>query len=103
MDLTIAKNGKDIDGTQPVFQMEEPLHELLISLATPAKSFPAIQKIEDYYSDAVLRPADLRRFKDELSLLIPRADKRFQQELDVLRLFIEQAIKTENSIFAYCD
>ena len=102
MDLISAKHQKEIDGTQPVFQLEEDVHELLLVAAKPRKKFPVINKIDNYYADNVILFGELDSFKKELDLIANNDDCK-QLNIKNLLIFIDKAIWGKNNLYVLAD
>lgn len=102
MDLIAAEHQKKINGKQAIFSLEENVHSLLLELAVPKKKFPAIHKIDDYYSDTVLLFGELKLFRDELTTIMNKSPAK-QECFAELLSFIEVTIAAKNNIYAMAD
>lgn len=101
MDLVAAKRKKDINGTQPIFSLEEDMHEKIMSLAIPKSKFLILHKLEDYYSDNTILFGELKILKNELNMIIKKDIKA--HALHELISFIEKAILDEDNIYIESD
>ncbi len=101
LDLVSAKNQKQIDGTQKIYSLDEELHENILSVAQPRKSFPVIHKMQDYYADSVFLLGELKALKLEISKIKNQITNK--TALTGLEKFIDIAIDDENNIYLTAD
>jgi hypothetical protein len=101
LDLVAAKNKRDLNGTQRSISMAESLHDEIFSLANPAKKFPSLHKISDYYSDTTLGYGELEELKKEIISLLSNLSGK-AQALEIIK-FIDLCIEKKENIYAESD
>lgn len=102
MDFIAAKHQKNLDGTQSILSMKEDVHDRLLALAKPRNKFPALHKINDYYSDATILFGELNLLRDELNKILKTSAKK-DKEIEEFLQFINSSIAEKNNIYVTAD
>lgn len=101
LDLVAAEHQKKIDGTRPVFSLEEGFHAELLASAIPGKDFPVVTKISDYYADNVILFGELEDFRKELFLIAGKSGGK--ERFSALLSFVDKAIAERDNLYVYAD
>ena len=101
LDLIAAKNKKDLNGMQRLISMHESLHSEIFALANPAKKYPILHKISDYYSDAMIGYGELEGFKKEMLEVLNHLPNKMHA-LEIIK-FIDLCIAHKDNIYAESD
>ncbi|CAN7169746.1 hypothetical protein [Acidovorax sp. LjRoot194] len=101
LDLVAAKNKRDLNGTQRFISMHESLHAEIFALANPAKKFPTLHKISDYYEDSTISYGELDDFKKEILGLVNDLSEK-SLAFEIIK-FIDLCIQHKENIYAESD
>jgi hypothetical protein len=100
LDFVFANSNSDVSSSKIIFAMDESLHTLIFSLATPQKNYPTIYRMEDFYADNKFDHGSLQRLEAELKTIIKMGAG---DRLDGLLDFVRKAVVKGGSVYLLAD
>ena len=99
LDFVLADSRSEAYKVSPVLSINDEEHELIVNQALDT-SRPMLQRISDYYSDAVYKDDAVRMLNDELNT-IKEGDSLIV--LKKLKNLCQSAMETARHIYVFCD